>query len=103
MKRAKTFSLFATTLVLVLAAAPDAAAQSRCGAREKIVAHLATKYGEQQRSVGIQGRGEVIEIYTNPESGTWTIILTNARGLSCLMAAGEAFQQLTPKPAETPA
>ena len=103
MKCAKTISLVAMTLGLAVAAAPEAEAQSRCGAREKIVAHLAAKYGEQQRSVGIQGGGEVIEIYTNADSGTWTIILTNTRGMSCLMAAGEAFQQLTPKTAETPA
>lgn len=103
MKRAKTISLVALALGLALTAIPAAEAQNRCGAREKIVAHLETKYGEHQRSVGIQGQGEVIEIYANAVSGTWTIILTNARGLSCLMAAGEAFQQLTPKTAETPA
>lgn len=67
-------------------------AQAICGKRTDIVEQLEIKYGETRRSVGLQqGRG-VIEVYANSETGSWTILITNARGTSCLMAAGEAFE-----------
>lgn len=82
------------TLALVAAAliAGPAHAQSVCGSRESIIRQLETKYGETRRSLGVQqGRG-VLEVYASSETGTWTIIITNPRGISCLIAAGEAFE-----------
>lgn len=80
----------------------QAGAQAVCGKRDSIVAQLASKYGETLQSVGLQqGRG-VVEIYASEETGSWTIILTDTRGHSCLMAAGEAFQTEKAAKAETP-
>jgi hypothetical protein len=69
-----------------------AGAQAVCGKRDDIVAQLERKYGETRRSVGVQqGRG-VVEVYASSVTGSWTILITNPRGMSCLMAAGEAFE-----------
>ena len=69
-----------------------ASAQAICGKRDDIVAQLEKKYGETRRSVGVQeGRG-VVEVYASSSTGSWTILITNPRGMSCLMAAGEAFE-----------
>lgn len=93
----------AALTVLALAPTLPAAAQMRCGQRDAIVRQLATRYGETQRSVGFQqGRG-VVEIYVNADSGSWTILLTTPEGMSCLMAAGEAFQAFEARKADTPA
>lgn len=63
-----------------------------CGERDSIIAQLEKKYGETRRSVGLQqGRG-VVEVYASEETGSWTILMTDTRGKTCLMAAGEAFQ-----------
>lgn len=70
----------------------QANAQMVCGARADIIKQLQKKYGETRRSVGLQqGRG-VVEIYASEATGSWTILVTDTRGKSCLMAAGEAFQ-----------
>ncbi|MEO0623982.1 MAG: hypothetical protein AAFU49_11330 [Pseudomonadota bacterium] len=80
-----------------------AEAQMRCGKRDVVISHLTKKYGETQRSVGLQeGRG-MVEIFANPDSGSWTILLTTPNGMSCLMAAGEAYEARERELAKTPA
>lgn len=79
-----------------------AEAQTVCGKRDNIVQQLQTKYGETRRSVGLQqGRG-VVEVFASDKTGSWTITITNPRGLTCLMAAGEAFEALPPVPVPRP-
>ena len=72
--------------------AGTAHAQAVCGKRTDIVKQLEKKYGETRKSVGVQqGRG-VVEVYASEKTGSWTILVTNPRGMTCLMAAGEAFE-----------
>lgn len=84
-----------TPLALLIAATTigsAAHAQSVCGARDSIISQLKQKYGETRQSLGLQqGRG-VVEIFASVETGSWTILVTDTRGHSCLMAAGEAFE-----------
>lgn len=83
----------ATAAILAIGLFGGAAdAQALCGKRDDIVSQLEKKYGETRRSVGVQeGRG-VVEVYASSSTGSWTILITNPRGMSCLMAAGEAFE-----------
>lgn len=74
--------------------APGIGAPGRpvCAARADIVRELVERYGETRRSLGIaRGRG-VFELFANSRSGSWTIIVTDARGTACLVAAGDAFR-----------
>ena len=97
---AKTAAL--AVVPLCLAFSSTAQAQMVCGARGEIIAQLEKKYGETRRSVGLQqGRG-VVEIYASKNTGSWTILVTDTRGKSCLMAAGEAFQVEEIAEVETP-
>ncbi|MEM8790340.1 MAG: hypothetical protein AAGE80_01885 [Pseudomonadota bacterium] len=66
-----------------------------CGHRSQIVKQLADRYGETALSRGVARGAGVVEIYVNPDSGSWTIVVTNPNGTSCLMAAGEAFEPLS--------
>jgi hypothetical protein len=85
----KRYVLIAALIVLPT----TTTAQMVCGSRGDIVKQLEKKYGETRRSVGLQqGRG-VVEIFASKETGSWTILVTDTRGKSCLMAAGEAFQR----------
>ena len=78
-----------------------AQAQLVCGERDAIIAQLERKYGETRRSVGLQdGRG-VVEVYASDRTGSWTILVTDTAGKSCLLAAGEAFESLKTAGAET--
>ena len=36
----------------------------------------------------------VVETFASEDTGTWTILMTMPNGTACLMAAGEAFEQI---------
>ena len=85
-------TLAAAAAAAVVLGAPGAEAQAICGQRAAIVDQLETKYGETRRSIGFQqGRG-VVETWANDDTGTWSIVVTNPQGITCLLAAGEAFE-----------
>lgn len=74
-----------------------------CGKRADIIRQLNERYGETRRSMGLaQGQG-VVELYASEETGSWTILMTNPRGIACMMAAGQAFQIEPVKAAGNPA
>lgn len=92
-----------TACLAVALPGPDAAAGPYCADRDDIVRQLEQKYGETRRSLGVSSGKGVFEIYVLDETGSWTIILTNPRGRSCLMAAGEHWEAVEPEPAKAPA
>lgn len=68
------------------------AAQRVCGERAKMTKFLTARYKETPRAVGVSTSGKsVMEIYTS-ENGTWTVLLTTARGKTCIMGAGHSWQ-----------
>lgn len=93
------FGKFTAVAVAVAIAAPTLAATSAeaqgrvCAKRDKLVAELAKTHGETRQSVGLQRNSGVIETFANVDTGSWTIIVSLPTGVSCLVAAGEAFQQ----------
>jgi hypothetical protein len=82
--------LLATALLGTTAAAP-VHAQASCGQREEIVAVLAEKYRESHQASGLQTQSAMIEIWASPETGTWTILMTQASGVSCVVASGQSW------------
>lgn len=91
---------------LTLAAAVPAAAQERspavCKNRSEIIGILGRKFGETQRSFGLQNDARVLELYAS-SNGSWTALLTLPSGQSCVVAAGEAWTVLPPMPSGEPA
>ncbi len=64
-----------------------------CGERVKFTKHLAAKYKEEPRALGVTQTGKaVFEVYVSPD-GSWTLLMTTAKGASCIMAAGHSWQQ----------
>lgn len=82
--------LLAATLLPGLAEAQG----RQCGPREKVVETLAQKYKENRRSIGLATQGRVMEVYASEESGTWTIVVTMPNGMTCLIASGQAFEDV---------
>lgn len=70
-------------------------AQSRnCNEHALIVERLASVYGESRRTIALSSDGTVVENFANLETGSWTVVVTQAGGPSCLAVSGEAFQLL---------
>lgn len=88
--------MFLRTLTLafgVLAAGPPAAeAQILCGERARIVGQLERIYGEARKGMGLAGRQALFELWVAETTGTWTILATRANGTTCIMAAGDHWQ-----------
>lgn len=72
-------------------AAPEA---SSCGSRDQILAHLGQIYREQPVAMGLANNGGVIEVMRSNEGGTFTIVITMPNGTSCMIAAGERWEDL---------
>ena len=71
----------------------QAQAQSgKCDARDNVIQLLAQKYKETPIAAGVTNTGGLVEVLTDPNSGTWTIIVTTPKGISCLVAAGEGWR-----------
>ncbi|WP_269931475.1 hypothetical protein [Aminobacter sp. HY435] len=75
---------------MVLAAAP-AQAQFVCDAHDNLVARLAEAFQERQIGYGVVGNSAVIEVFVSA-TGTWTMTMTDVRGRSCIVAAGDGWE-----------
>lgn len=86
-------SLLLIALPLMLAALPRAhgAEVRACLDRSVMVDTLITQYGEQLAEVReIKGTG-LLEFHVSVQEGTWTALLTNVHGVSCVLAVGEGI------------
>ena len=82
------------TSALILAAPVSAQSARNCAAHEAVVARLAEAYGESRQSIGLGANNAVVEVFASAETGTWTITVTAPGGPTCLVAAGQAYQQV---------
>jgi len=81
---------FFSVVALLMATTFPALAQ-QCDTRSTIVTHLGTKYDEARVGVGLSNTGTMVEIFLDPESGTWTILETSPNQSSCIRLYGENF------------
>lgn len=72
---------------------PVSAHQLPCGKRDDMVKSLFSQYREQPRGMGYANQSAIIEVFTS-KSGTWTILLTRPDGASCIVGAGEAWEDI---------
>ncbi|MEQ6202334.1 hypothetical protein ABMC88_04700 [Sulfitobacter sp. HNIBRBA2951] len=97
-RTAKILHLAALTAAaaMFIASTSQASAQGtrNCGPRDTVVERLATGYGETRQSVGIGSNNAMVEVFASDETGSWTILVTQATGLSCLVASGQSYEQV---------
>ena len=90
----KTCRVFLSLLLAAAFAVPaQAEAQTACGKRNEIVKMLSDKYRETPRALGIAGQTNLLEVYTS-KSGSWTLLLTQPRGRTCIVGAGQSWEEL---------
>lgn len=92
----RNFYLLSFGIGAMLLAANHAQAQgANCAGHATIVERLAQNYVERRQSMGLGDNNTILEVFVSDTTGTWTITVTAAGGLTCLVAAGRAFQVTT--------
>ncbi|MBM3504909.1 MAG: hypothetical protein FJX65_13670 [Alphaproteobacteria bacterium] len=83
-------------LGLCLGAVPlsPVAPQTRvaCLPHEHLVDALLRTHQERPTFVGLTARGDLMEVFTSLDTGTWTIVVTSPRGISCLLVDGDSWE-----------
>ncbi len=77
-----------------LAASASAAQNPACDKRQRVIGHLASKYKEAPVAIGVTNAGGLIEVLSTGDGQTWTIVVSNPDGLTCLLATGEGWRAI---------
>ncbi len=71
-----------------------AAQNPTCDQRQRVLGHLADKYKEAPVAIGVTSAGSLVEVLSTGDGRTWTIIVSNPDGLTCLLATGEGWRAI---------
>lgn len=81
-------------VALLLAMVSLARSQARaCAPHDDIVGRLDKSFQEKQRAFGLIGGRAIVELYISAK-GSWTIIVTGTDGRTCILAAGEGWENI---------
>ncbi len=89
-------------LIALLIPAGVASAQNVCGDRAEIIKVLGTKYKELPTAFGIAGQRNLAELFV-AKTGSWTMLITEPKGVTCILATGQGWEELPPPPPGDPA
>lgn len=64
-----------------------------CAEHSALVTHLSENFQERQFAFGLIGQVAIMEMFVG-QSGTWTIIVTDVTGTSCIIAAGNSWESV---------
>ena len=82
-------------LMITLSVARPAAAEPTCGERQHVLEQLALRHAEGPVSMGLMADGSVLEILRS-EDGSWSILVTNPTGETCITAMGQNWELAAP-------
>ncbi len=78
----------------LLLSAQSANAQQVCAPHEKAALHIEEKFDEQVVGRGLTPDGKaMVELFVS-ESGSWTVLISDPSGRSCVVAGGESWQRI---------
>lgn len=88
------FGLAAVAAVVLFTGADRATSEgSICAPRDDLVSQLGSQFNESQKAIGLLGQRAVMEVFTS-DHGSWTILTTDIDGNSCIVAAGEGWDDV---------
>ena len=88
-----TIRLAATALLL--SAGMAQAQGTQCSDHEDMERMLAENWGESRQSIALDAADSMVELFASPETGTWTLTVTQPGGQTCMIASGHAFEMVT--------
>ena len=65
----------------------------RCAPHADMLSVLAKQYGEVPQAIGIVKGNIVLEVLSS-KAGSFTILVTQADGMACILAAGQDFEEV---------
>lgn len=83
-------------LFFVASSSPSAAQRTPCGDGAALVAHLERDWGEGPAVVALDAAGRMVRILVNPETGTWSMLVTGPGGPTCMISHGSAWESVGP-------
>jgi hypothetical protein len=89
----KVLSLLMAGAVLSMTAGSAAAQVPRCALRDDMVSTLSEAFSEKQHAYGQLSPQLIIEVFVSDKGG-WTIVVTGADGISCVLAVGTGWETL---------
>ena len=73
---------------------PGATAQDTpCAERNNVIDTLGSQYKESPRAIGLVSKEAVLEVFVS-DTGTWTVVVTDPQGVSCVLAAGQSWEEI---------
>lgn len=91
MTRSKLLVAAIGVVILLFPMVTNGRAQGICMRSPDIYKSLSQDYGEVRIGTGLGINGELIEVWTNPESRSFSILVTLASGISCMSASGGSW------------
>lgn len=85
-------SSIATSLLAATAPALVAISEPRCIGprmpRSMLTQRLVACCGEYRKQWSLQQSGTILELWANPDTGTWSILKTETNGIACMVGSG---------------
>jgi hypothetical protein len=92
--------IIAAALATIIATGASAQNQN-CGPAVDLLQRLQGEYGEYATMRGLMESGDLLFIFANPETGSWSAVTASPTGIACLRAFGEAYEPMAvPAPGE---
>lgn len=92
--RCKKMFLATLGILAVLTSLPAQAGES-CVERDVMVERLQHSYSETLAGGGLHSEQKAVELWASNETGSFTLISTDANGMSCIIATGTNWQGAT--------
>ena len=91
MKGLKRIAMVFASLVVLFLSVSAANAQQVCVVRDTAVTQLESQFDEQIVGRGLIDNGKaMVELFVSG-TGTWTVVVTDIKGRSCIVASGMSW------------
>jgi hypothetical protein len=80
--------------VFLLSAGMVQAQGTQCSDHADMERMLAENWGESRQSIALDASDSMVELFASPETGTWTLTVTQPGGPTCMIASGHAFEKV---------
>ena len=90
----KALGAAVVALSVIGASASEASARNMCMKHADLEVVL-EKHKESQAAIGVASNGSLIQVYATADGATWSIVMTNPQGVSCVVAVGQDWDQRT--------